>query len=165
MPDPANSLMTQLMHILYQKFGENIQDFLLPPPVFTFMQGEMLEIDLDNATLTTRFPILESYRNPYGTMQGGMIAAAVDNTLGPLSIIVAPPNVTRTLEIKYSRPVRPEMGYIVVQGRLVERADPKMVFEARVSGPQGEKLATARATHWIVEMPLLREQAQPPLSS
>lgn len=155
MPDPANSLMTELMHILHQKFGASTKDFLLPPPVFTLMQGELLEIDLDNATLTTRFPILKSYRNPYGTMQGGMIAAAVDNTLGPLSVIVAPPNVTRTLEMKYSRPVRPEMGYIVVHGRLVERLDPKMVFEARVNGPQGEKLATARATHWIVEMPPL----------
>ena len=157
MPDPSTDHMNELMHILHQKFGENIQDFLLPPPVFAHMQGEILEIDLEHATLTTRFPILESYRNPYGTMQGGMIAAAVDNTLGPLSVIVAPPNVTRTLELKYSRPVRPEMGYIVVQGRLVERLDPKMVFEARVSGPQVEKLATARATHWIVEMPPHRE--------
>jgi len=34
-------------------------------------------------------------------MQGGMIAAAVDNTIGPLSFLVAAPNVTRRLEMKY----------------------------------------------------------------
>jgi acyl-coenzyme A thioesterase PaaI-like protein len=147
----ANDPLAELINILQEKFGERMTDFLLPPPVFLAMQGELLEIDVKNATLRARFPILESYRNPYGTMQGGMIAAAVDNTLGPLSVAMAPPNVTRTLEMKYSQAVRPEMGYIVVEGRLVERADPKLVFEARVTSPDGQKLATCRATHWIVD--------------
>jgi hypothetical protein len=42
-------------------------------------------------------------------MQGGMIATAVDNTIGPLRDVVAPPNVTRTLEMRNSHPVNSEM--------------------------------------------------------
>jgi len=33
-----------------------------------------------------------------------MVAAAADNTLGPLSVLVAPPNLTRRMEITYARP-------------------------------------------------------------
>jgi len=146
----SEELLAALHEVLKKKFGVGIQDFLLPPPVFELMKGELVSMDLENGTLTTRFPILESYRNPYGTMQGGMIAAAVDNTLGPLSVAVAPPNVTRSLEMKYSQPVTPEMGHILVQAKLVERNDPQLVFRAWVRSPDGIKLATCKAVHWIV---------------
>ena len=115
------------------------------------MRGEYLEFDLEIGSLIARFPILERYLNPYGTMQGGMIAAAVDNTLSPLSVALASPNVTRTLELKYSHPALPEMGYIIVHARLVERDGPRLAFQARVSSPDGKKLATCKATHWIID--------------
>jgi acyl-coenzyme A thioesterase PaaI-like protein len=153
MLEPADRLLNELSEILSVKWGERVKDYRLPPPVFTTMQGELLEIDLEHETLTARFPIQEAFLNPYGTMQGGMIAAAVDNTLGPLSVLVAPPNVTRSLEMKYSRPAIPEMEYVVVQGKLVERAEPRLVFEARVSSLDGQKLATCRAVHWIIGLP------------
>lgn len=139
------------MATIRARFGERIRDYRFPPPVFVAMQGEFLEFDLQNGSLKARFPILESHLNPYGSMQGGMIAAAVDNTLGPLSVALASPNVTRTLELKYNHPSLPEMGFIVVLARLVERKDPKLFFEARVSSPDGKKLATCKATHWIVD--------------
>lgn len=142
---------SDFMAIMRDKFGERIQEYLFPPPVFIVMQGEFVELNLESGSLTTRFPILKDYLNPYGSMQGGMIAAAVDNTLGPLSVALAPPSVTRNLELKYSHPAYPEMGYIVVQARLVERKDPKLIFEARVSSPEGQKLATAKATHWMID--------------
>jgi acyl-coenzyme A thioesterase PaaI-like protein len=140
----------ELHEILIRRLGERIGDYLYPPPVFKAMQGELVELDLANGSLSARFPVLESTLNPYGSMQGGMIAAAVDNTLGPLSAAVAPPNVTRTLEMKYSRPATPEMGTIVVRAELIERKGMQLVFRARVSSPDGGKLATCRAVHWII---------------
>jgi acyl-coenzyme A thioesterase PaaI-like protein len=147
----ADHLSSELFEIFHKKFGEQIKDYLFPPPVFLAMRGEFHDMDLINGSLTTRFPILESYLNPYGTMQGGMLAAAVDNTLGPLSVAIAPPNVTRILEMKYSRPVKPEMEYILVQARLVERKDPQLIFAAKVISPDGHKLATCKAIHWIID--------------
>lgn len=101
--------------------------------------------------LTTQFPVLESYLNPYGTMQGGMVAAAVDNTLGPLSVLVAPPNVTRKLEMTYSRPATLDMGYILVTARLLERQERLLSFRADVRSPSRLRLARAKAVHWIME--------------
>jgi acyl-coenzyme A thioesterase PaaI-like protein len=147
MPEkPLDILIDQLR----LKAGDQVEQFLLPPPVFTDMQGEIVAVDLQAGTLETRFPLFERYLNPYRTVQGGIIAAAVDNTLGPLSLLVAPPNVTRRLELTYSRPATLEMGYILVGARLLERQDRRLIFSAQVSGPQGERLARVRAEHWIV---------------
>jgi acyl-coenzyme A thioesterase PaaI-like protein len=114
------------------------------------MQGEFVAVDVEAGTLTARFPVFEHYLNPYDGVQGGMIAAAVDNTLGPLSMLVAPPNVTRRLEMTYSRPVSLDMGHIIVVGKLVERDGRQLQFAADVRSSSGVRLARARATHWIV---------------
>ena len=120
-------------------------------PVFVAMQGEFLDFDLANGSLTARFPVIEDYLNPFGTMQGGMVAAAVDNTLGPLSVLVAPPNVTRRLEMTYSRPITPQVGHIVVVGKLLEREGRRLFFRAHVRDEAGLPLARAKAVHWIVD--------------
>ena len=138
-----------MTEILHQRMGEKVKDYAFPPPVFGMMQGEFVELDLEAGMFKVRFPVLEEYQNPFGAMQGGMVAAAVDNALGPLSVLVAPPNVTRTLEMTYSRAAMPEMEYILVEARLVERKRRKLIFSAEVFSPEGERLAKARAVHFI----------------
>jgi acyl-coenzyme A thioesterase PaaI-like protein len=143
--------LSSVMEIMQARLGDRIDEFILPPPVIEFMQAELLEFDPGLARLRMRFPVLEDYLNPYGVMQGGLVAAAVDNTLGPLSMLVAPPNVTRTLDMKYSRSITPELGSIIVDGRLVERQDRRLKFSADVRDQDGQLLARARAVHWILE--------------
>ncbi len=43
------------------------------------MQCEIVAFDKEKATLTTKKPVLQEWLNPYSTMQGGMIIAAMDN--------------------------------------------------------------------------------------
>lgn len=140
-----------MTEILHQRMGEKLKDYTFPPPVFAMMQGEYVELDIEAGMFTARFPVLKEYMNPYGAMQGGMVAAAVDNALGPLSVLVAPPNVTRTLEMTYSRAVMPEMEYILVEARLVERKGRKLIFSVEVFSPDGDRLARAKAVHFIFE--------------
>ena len=144
--------MSSLLEILHRKLGDKISDFLLPPPVFDFMSGELIEFDQQGACLKIRFPILDAYLNPYGVMQGGLVAAAADNTLGPLSMLVAPPNVTRRLEMKFSRPVTPDLEHIVVEARLKERDGRWLTFNAEIRDQAGQLLARAQALHWIIDM-------------
>lgn len=144
------TLLNKMGDILRERYGERVDDFLFPPPIFKMMQAELLKIDIDEGVVEARFPVLPEYRNPYKTMQGGMIATAVDNTVGPLSVLIAPPNVTRTLEIKYSQPVTLDMGYITVSAKLVKRDEKRLFIEAKVRSPDGTKLATGKAFHWIV---------------
>lgn len=139
------------MALYRERLGDRLEQFRLPPPVFTLMQGEFISFDPALSRLSARFPILDAFCNPYGMMQGGMLAAAVDNTLGPLSMLVAPPNVTRRLEMKYSRPAAPAAGWITVEAYLLERRDRQLSFRAEVRDEQGQLIAQAQAVHWILE--------------
>ncbi len=122
---------------------------LMPPPVFAAMRGEFISFDRANKILMARFPVLTEQLNPYGSMQGGMIAAAIDNTLGPLSMLVAPPNFTRRLELKYRRPVTPGLDFITVIGKFIEQKKRQLFFRASVVDQEGNELANAKAVHWI----------------
>ncbi len=141
---------SSLLALLKTRLGDRYENYHIPPPVFEDMQGEFVQYDAEEGWLITRFPVLERFCNPYGTMQGGMLAAAIDNTLGPLSMLVAPPNVTRRLEITYNRSVSPDMGHITIEAQFVDADEKKLHFTARVRDPQGNLLARARATHWVV---------------
>jgi uncharacterized protein (TIGR00369 family) len=104
----------------------------------------------EGAALTVRFPFDERFTNPMGVMQGGMIGAAVDNTIGPLSFLVAPPSVTTQFNLTFLRPVKPALDHFLVEARLTERTRQYLFFSARVTAPEGAALALAQATCYIL---------------
>ena len=129
--------------------GEMKDKVIVPPPVFDAMKGEFLRFDEEKGTLENRFPVLYEQLNPYGSMQGGIIAAAIDNTLGPLSMLVDSPNFTRNLEVKYRRTILPEVRYVYVLGKFVEKKGRQLFFTASVHDNNGVEYAFAKAMHWI----------------
>lgn len=140
-----------IMALIEERLGERVGDYVIPPPVFESMRGEFLDFDTEAGWLRARFPVLKAQLNPYGSMQGGMVAAAIDNTLGPLSMLVAPPNVTRRLSVKYSRQARREMGAIVVKAWFLEQDGRWLRFRAEARDPDDRILARANALHWILD--------------
>jgi acyl-coenzyme A thioesterase PaaI-like protein len=140
-----------ILEIIHRRLGDRMSEFQLPPPVFKAMQGEFLSFNLEQGVLVTRFPVLDSFLNPYGSMQGGMVAAAVDNTFGPLSMLVASPNVTRRLEMKYSHPITPDLEFITVTSRVREQDGRWLILMAEVRDETGRLLAKAKARHWLLD--------------
>lgn len=116
----------------------------IPPPVFDDMDCEVTRFTPGEA-LCIRVPVRERYQNPMGMMQGGVIAAAMDNALGPLSYLVAPPSVTTQLSITYLRPVTPETEHVEVEARFVERSGRQLLLEAVVRLPDGQTAARGQA--------------------
>ena len=149
---PSSNVIDQITATLEALHDNRLDQYLFPPPVFTTMQAEFLAYDPEKNLLSVRFPVLESWLNPYGIVQGGMVAAAIDNAIGPLSVLVAPPNVTRQMELKYSRAVTPEIEHITVNAWLVERDGRWLTFKAEARDPQGLRLTRAKAVHWILDM-------------
>jgi len=141
----------ELLAVLRARFKEARKDVEIPPPVFKIMRAEVIAFDLAAGNLEIRFPILKEQLNPFGNMQGGMIAAMIDNTLGPLSMAVAPPNFTRHLELKYRAPVRPEIKHVIVSGRYSGRKQRRLFFTASLLDCQDRELVSAKSVHWIIE--------------
>jgi hypothetical protein len=84
-------------------------------------------------------------------MQGGIITAAIDETIGGLSLLVSPANFTRTMEIKYGKAVTPNLGYIYVIAKFISQKKRQLFFEAIVEDKDGNKLATAKSKNWIID--------------
>jgi acyl-coenzyme A thioesterase PaaI-like protein len=105
---------------------------------------------MEEKSLTVRFPVKEAYQNPMGYMQGGMIAAAVDNVIGPLSFMVAPPSVTKTLEMSYLRPIPPSLDAIIVTAHLAGQEERDLIFKATVRRGEDTTLAAATARNVIL---------------
>jgi acyl-coenzyme A thioesterase PaaI-like protein len=132
------------------QFGSDADPDVFIPPVFQEMNGQILEYDPDSHTLTARFPAESRYHNPYRVMQGGMIAAAIDNTFGPLSVLVAPPNLTREMTVKYKKAVTEEFQFVVVNGWVESLEPPYLLLAARVESEDGQLFARAKARHFIL---------------
>lgn len=124
----------------------------IPPKVFVEMGGSFIDYQ-EGVALTVRFPVQERYQNPLGLMQGGMIVAAIDNAIGPLSYLVAPPSATTQLNTSYLRPVSPRDAYIEVEARLVTRTRKHLYLSAQVFNPERKLIALGQATCALLELP------------
>lgn len=145
-----DKIPADLLPVIEEKLAGSDMQVEVPPAVFVAMQGEFLDADIENGILQCRFPVLAEYLNPFGNMQGGVISAAVDNTIGPLSMLVAAPNITRHMELKYAKAVSPELEYIYVTAKFIEKKKRQLFFEALVKNVNDEILASAKSRHWIV---------------
>lgn len=117
----------------------------IPPPCLLDMQGELLEYE-EGVSLSVRFPVLPRYANPLGHMQGGYIVAALDNTLGPFSYLIAPPSVTSALNTQYLRPVTADTAFITCIARVSERTRGTLYLLGEARNPEGKVVALCQAT-------------------
>ncbi len=118
----------------------------LPPPIFVDMQSEVRAVDLETKTMRVRFPQMERYQNPVGITQGGIIVTMMDNTIGPLSYMIAPTSLTTQLNTTYLRPALPSYAYIEVLGEVTEQTRNQLFLKATAFEPSGKILAFAHAT-------------------
>lgn len=137
---------------LIRRMAPTSMGLLLPPPCLLDMQGEFIAYE-EGQRLSLRFPVLERYRNPMGNMQGGLIAAAFDNVLGPLSYLVAPPSVTTSLNVQYLRPVVPGTPHLLCEARVVARTRNVLHLAADARTPDGKVVAMCQAVQQLVPMP------------
>jgi uncharacterized protein (TIGR00369 family) len=121
------------------------------PPAAVTLGFELVAIDPEAGTIEVAFDASEAFTNPMGNIQGGFLAAMLDDTLGPaLVATLAPGQFAPTLELKVSfmRPARP--GRLVGKGRVAHRGGTIAFLEGTLATPSGQVLATASATARIV---------------
>jgi uncharacterized protein (TIGR00369 family) len=132
-------------------FWDVVEGRAAAPPAATTLGFELLAVDPDAATIEVAFRATEAFLNPVGVVQGGFLAAMLDDTLGPALVATLPPGqFAPTLELKVSflRPARP--GRLVGRGRVVHRGGTIAFLEGTLFDDAGDAVATATATARIV---------------
>ncbi len=133
-------LLNREMDAMKAKAGIALE---LPPPCFFDMQGEFLRYTTRKAILVG-FPVLAKQLNPIGVMQGGYIAAAFDNTLGPLSYLAAQkPAVTLDMSQTYLRAAR-SGERLFCEAEVVTRGLKTLYMTASLFDTRSKLVATAQ---------------------
>ena len=116
------------------------------PPASQRLGLRFLEAEPGSGRVRVEFSAGEEFTNPRGQIQGGFLAAMLDETLGAaLAATLAAGEfaVTLELEVSFLRPVAP--GAVVGEGRVTKRGRSVAFLEGSLLDPDGERLAITTA--------------------
>ena len=131
---------------------KSVFDRLPMPPSAALLGWTLRAIDHDARTIEIGFELDEKFVNPGGSIQGGFVAAMLDDTQGPALFgtsdgkIYAP---TIDFHITFIRPARP--GKFIGKGRVVNIGKTIVITEADLYDEAGELLAKGSFTNRRME--------------
>jgi uncharacterized protein (TIGR00369 family) len=100
--------------------------------------------DADKTTCRLTFPVHDMLKNPQGVLHGGIMASAMDISMGHLVAKVAGPGATIEMKVQFLRPV--SAGTVTVEGSFTKRGRSLSFMESRLYGEDGKLAAHATAT-------------------
>src|SRR5580693_3245380 len=83
----------------------------IPPRAAVLLGWELVAVDPEAGTIEVAFTATEQFLNPIGVIQGGLLAAMLDDTLGPALVATLGPGQfapTADLHVQFLRPARPD---------------------------------------------------------
>lgn len=134
-------------------FWDMIEGRRPAPPAAQLLGWKLLAIDPDAGTIEVEFAGVPQFLNPAGTVQGGLLAAMLDDTIGPAAMaFLGGGQMAQTLELKinFMRPGR--VGPIVGTGRVAHRGRDILFLEGALRDPDGKVIATGTATARVLAL-------------
>jgi len=125
-------------------------DFPMPPCAQT-LGAELISTDERTGEVRVQFDGKREFCNPGGNIQGGFIAAMLDDTLGPTVLLKTAGRqycATIDLRVSFLAPARP--GRFVGEGRIIKIGKTIAFLEGRLLDAAGEIVATATASARVV---------------
>jgi uncharacterized protein (TIGR00369 family) len=125
------------------------------PPAAVLLGWELVAVDPDAGTIEVAFAASDQFLNPAGVIQGGFVAAMLDDTLGPALVATLGPGQfapTTDLHVQFLRPARP--GRLTGRGRVVRRGRDIAFLAGELLDGSGNVVAVATATAHIRAMRL-----------
>jgi uncharacterized protein (TIGR00369 family) len=132
-------------------FWDAIEGRAPAPPAAVLLGWELSWVAPERGEIEVFFEAGQQFTNPLGHVQGGFLAAMLDDTLGPALVATLAPNeFAPTLELKVSflRPAAP--GRLVGRGRVVHRGGTIGFLAGDLFDGTGAHVASATATVRVV---------------
>lgn len=127
---------------------------LTAPNIAKTLNIEFLEVDPEHQSLTTRFSIDDRFNNPAGHVQGGILAAMLDDTMGPaLAMLLGENEFAPTLNLNVSFIKSAKPGYFTGKARVVNKGRSICFLTGELFDANEALVATASATAKINALP------------
>lgn len=135
----------------YKPYGDLSVELPAAPPCYTSMKARLTAYNSD-AELTVVFPVFESYLNPAGTMQGGIISAAFDNVFGPLCYRASgtPESAMVHMNASYHRPAFAG-DELTITARVKSKGKRIIHMEAEAYNGDKKLVASAHCDYMILK--------------
>lgn len=117
------------------------------PEFGEFFLAKLLQLDIQykNEVCIVSFPVLPHLHNPQGSLHGGIIAVAMDISMGHLIHHVAGKGgSTIEMKLQYLRPS--VSGFLSLKGRFVKKGRQLAFMESRAFDENGKEVALATST-------------------
>jgi uncharacterized protein (TIGR00369 family) len=117
------------------------------PAAAVTLGWQLVSVSPEEGTIEVSFTASEAFLNPAGVIQGGFLAAMLDDTLGPALVAGLSPGdfaPTTDLHVQFLRPARP--GRLLGRGRVVRRGRDVAFLAGELLDEEGAIVAMATAT-------------------
>lgn len=128
-------------------FWDAIEGRAPVPAAARLLGWELVAVDPEAGTIEVAFEAGEQFLNAAGHVQGGFLAAMLDDTLGPALIATLDPGAwapTTDLHVQFMSPARP--GRLFGRGRVTKRGRTIAHMAGELTAGDGTLLAAAVAT-------------------
>jgi uncharacterized protein (TIGR00369 family) len=117
------------------------------PPAAELLGWELVSEHPDEGRIEIAFHPDGRMLNPQGSVQGGFVAAMLDDTMGPALVSMTGGKLmprSIDLNVSFLRPVRP--GRVIGRGRVVKAGGSIVFLEGELFDEQGTLLARATSS-------------------
>jgi uncharacterized protein (TIGR00369 family) len=124
----------------------------LPPPKAAETLGiSIINVNSDEGSIEVSFEAVEAFTNPVGDVQGGFLAAMLDDTMGPaLAATLRKGEFAPTLSLNVNFHEPAKIGKLIGKGRVIKRGA-RVCFLSGELYQAGKVVATATATVLVRE--------------
>jgi len=121
-------------------------------PCAQLLGAKLLDAKLAEGWIKVSFEGKPEFCNPAGVVQGGMLTAMIDDTMGPLLFVTSGGRLysaTINLTVNFLAPAKP--GRIMAEAKVVQLGKTIAFVEGKLTAEDGTLLATATASKRLLE--------------
>lgn len=127
-------------------------DQITMPPVAKLLGWQLLDARPADGWLKLGFVGKPEFLNPAGFVQGGILSAMLDDTMGPAVLVMTEGRsytTTVSLTVNFVSPAKP--GPIIAEAKVTQLGKSIAFVEGKLTAEDGMLLATATAVERLVD--------------
>lgn len=127
-------------------------DDIPAPPSARLLGWRLIDARPDRGWLKVGFDGRTEFCNPAGFIQGGILSAMLDDTMGPAALMTSEGRfytTTISLTVNFLAPARP--GPLIVEAQVIQLGKSVAFMEGKLMADNGAVLATASTTARLIE--------------
>jgi uncharacterized protein (TIGR00369 family) len=127
-------------------------DLMTPPPSAQLLGWQMLDARPADGWLKVGFDGKREFCNPAGFVQGGLLTAMLDDTMGPAVMMMTDGRfytTTISLTVNFMAAAKP--GPLIAEAKVIQLGKTIAFMEGKLTAENGTLIATATTTARLLE--------------